>query len=156
MPIRYSPEIMTEAETVTVATPIAAKSYEGAPIILQLSSMSSWAEVAVTILAIWVGVAGSVFAFWGYDNLKKTVKELAAQVATKTAAKTAKDVAKDVATKTAKDVAKDVATEITVTRMREIAATEIMTKMREMADASVGDENQSSPLQKTATTEQLK
>ena len=86
MPTRCSPKIITETETVTVATPIAEKSCESAPIILQLSSASSWAEVAasyagvaVTILALFV----AVIAIIGLRELKNIVRGMAGKEAAK-------------------------------------------------------------------------
>ena len=78
------PKIIDEAETVPAATTIAEKSCEGAPVVLQLSSASSWAEVAtsiagvaVTILALFAA-AGAII---GFQELKNIVRGVAREVA---------------------------------------------------------------------------
>ena len=84
------PKIIDEAETVPAATTIAEKSCESAPIILQLSSASSWAEVAtsiagvaVTILALFV----AVIAIIGLRELKSMVRGMAGEEAKKVSRK---------------------------------------------------------------------
>ena len=80
------PKIIDEAETVPAATTIAEKSCEGAPVVLQLSSASSWAEVAtsiagvaVTMLAVFVAVVAII----GLRKLENIVRRVAGEEAAK-------------------------------------------------------------------------